>query len=98
MYKSEQQYINENLLPAHTHKQHFFGYSQEIITKISSLHTRLHPTPLKMKMDCGRSQVRSSGPATFVVKISHGIISTAIISLALIQIGQLSSTGEKMCT
>ena len=25
----------------------------------------LHPTPLKMKMDCGRSRVRSSGPATF---------------------------------
>ena len=25
----------------------------------------LHPTPLKMKMDCGWSRVRSSGPATF---------------------------------
>ena len=25
----------------------------------------LHPTPLKMKMDCGRSRVRSSGPAIF---------------------------------
>ena len=74
MYKSDQRYINENLLPAHT--RHSFGYSQEIITKISSLHSRLifrlrlirvysacqrfkkkyellHPTPLKMKMDCG---------------------------------------------
>ena len=25
----------------------------------------LHPTPLKMEMDCGRSWVRSSSPATF---------------------------------
>ena len=30
------------------------------------------------------------------VEIVHGIISMAIISLALIQIGQLSITGEKM--
>ena len=88
MYKSEQRYINEKLLPAHAHTRHFFGYSQEIITKIYSLHARLifrrrlirvcrgisvkdlknellHPTPLKMKIDCGRSRVRSSGPATF---------------------------------
>ena len=41
MYKSEQRYINEKLLPAHAHTRHFFGYSQEIITKISSLHARL---------------------------------------------------------
>ena len=68
-----------------------YNYSQEVITKISSLHSRLifrrclirvtvcvhrnfyqrlknellHPTPLKMEMDCGRLLVRSSGPATF---------------------------------
>ena len=79
-------------MPAHAKTWHFFGYSQEIITKSSSLHSRLifrrrlimaysvcsyeflskikknkllHPTPPKMKMDCGRSRVRSSGPATF---------------------------------
>ena len=28
-------------MPAHAHTRHFFGYSQEIITKISSLHFRL---------------------------------------------------------
>ena len=57
MYKSEQRYINGNLL-------------------IRNTHTRTH---------------------TFL-EIGHGIISTAIISLALIQVEQLSSTGEKMCT
>ena len=67
-------------------------HTQDIITKLSSLHSRLifrrrlirvcsvcsheflskikkhellHPTPLKMKRDCGRSRVRSSGPLTF---------------------------------
>ena len=44
MYKSEQRYINDNLLTrnarAHTHTRHVFGYSKEIITKISSLHSR----------------------------------------------------------
>ena len=79
-------------MPAHAHTRHFFGYSQEITSKSSSLQTRLifrrrliraygvcsyefltkikknellHPTALKMKMDCGRSRVRSSDPATF---------------------------------
>ena len=32
------------------------------------------------------------------VEIGHGIISTANLSLPLIQVGQLSVTGEKMCT
>ena len=45
MYKSEQRCINESLLTrnalARTHTQYFFGYSQEIINKISSLHSRL---------------------------------------------------------
>ena len=45
MYKSEQRYIYENLVTrnarASTHTRHFFDYSQEIITKISSLHSRL---------------------------------------------------------
>ena len=74
-------------MPVHAHTRHFFGYSQEIITKISSLHSRLifrrrlirvyrvwsHEFLSKiktkmnyytrMKMYCGRSQVRSSGPA-----------------------------------
>ena len=51
-----------------------------------------------MKMDYGWSRVRSSVPATLFSEDWHGIISTAIISLALIQVGQLSITGEKMCT
>ena len=32
------------------------------------------------------------------VEIGHEIISTAIISLPLIKVGQLSFTGERMCT
>ena len=32
------------------------------------------------------------------VEMGHKIISTAILSLTLIQVGQLSVTGEKMCT
>ena len=33
------------------------------------------------------------------VEIGHGIISTAVISLALIQVGLMSNaTGEKICT
>ena len=32
------------------------------------------------------------------VEVGHGIISTAILSLPLIQVGQFSVTGEKICT
>ena len=32
------------------------------------------------------------------MEIDHEIISTAILSLPLIQVGQLSFTGERMCT
>ena len=32
------------------------------------------------------------------VKIGHGIISKPILSLPLIQVGQLSVTGEMICT
>ena len=38
--------------------------SQEFLSRLKT--KILHPTPLKMKMDCGRSLVRLSGPATFV--------------------------------
>ena len=34
----------------------------------------------------------------FFLETGHEIISTAIISLPLIQVGQLSVTGERMCT
>ena len=58
----------------------------------------LQPTPLKMKMDGGRSRIRSSIQQHYFVETGHGIISTAIISLALIQVGQLSITYEKIST
>ena len=32
------------------------------------------------------------------MEIGHEIISTAIVSLLLIQVGQLSVTGERMCS
>ena len=106
-------------MPAHAYTRHFFGYSQESITKISSLHSRLifrrrligstvcvhknfyqifkknellHPTPLKMKWKWA-ADGRGFDPRVrqhSFVEIVHGIIFTAIISLALIQIGQLS--------
>ena len=44
------------------------------------------------------SRVRSCGPAKHsFVEIGHEIISTAILSLPLIQAEQLSVTGERMC-
>ena len=36
--------------------------------------------------------------ATFFVEIDHEIFSTVILSLPLIQEGQLSVSGERMCT
>ena len=43
--------------------------------------------------------MRSSGPGRHsFVEIGHEIISTAILSLPLIQVGQWSITGERMCT
>ena len=38
-----------------------------------------------------------AGSATFIV-IDHEIFSTVILSLPLIQEGQLSASGERMCT
>ena len=40
-----------------------------------------------------QSRVRSSGLATFFMEIGHEIIPLAILSLPLIQVGQLSVTG-----
>ena len=46
-----------------------------------------------------QSQVQSSSPAKHsFVEIDHEIISMAILSLPLIQVGQLSVTGVRMCT
>ena len=46
-----------------------------------------------------RSQVQSPpGPATFFVAINHGIFSVAILSHLLMQEGQLSVSGERICT
>ena len=47
---------------------------------------------------CGRSQFRSSCLATFFSRVCQEIISTAILSFLLIQEGQLSVTGKRMCT
>ena len=47
----------------------------------------------------GLSRIRSSRSATSLSwRFCHEIISTAILSLPLIPIGQLSVTGERMCT
>ena len=40
----------------------------------------------------------SPGSATYFVEIYHEIISMVILPLLLIQEGQMSSSGERMCT
>ena len=40
----------------------------------------------------------SPGPATYIVEIYHEIISMVILPLPLIQEGQMSVSGESMCT
>ena len=42
--------------------------------------------------------MQSSGSAIFFMEIGHEIISKAILSIQLIQVGQLSVTGKTMCT
>ena len=41
---------------------------------------------------------RFDPPVTFLVEIGHEIIPMAILSQLLIQVEQLSVTGERMCT
>ena len=54
---------------------------------------------MRVRLVFKRSRVRSSGPVKHAfVEIGHEIISTAILSLPLIQVGPLSVTGERMCT
>ena len=43
------------------------------------------------------SLIPASGKCSFI-EMGHDIFSTAIHSLALMQVGQLSVTGERMCT
>ena len=45
-----------------------------------------------------RSRVDLRPAKHFFVETGHEIISTAILTLPLIQVGQLSVTGERMCT
>ena len=55
-----------------------------------------------MRRPTGDQEVAGSSPAEvgniFFVEIDHEIFSTAILSLPLIQEGQLSVSGERMCT
>ena len=43
------------------------------------------------------SSILGSGNILHFVEIGHEIISTAILSLLLIQVGQLSVAGKRMC-
>ena len=53
---------------------------------------------MRVRLVFRRSRVRSSGPAKhYFVDIGDEMISTAILPLPLIQIGELSVTGERMC-
>ena len=47
---------------------------------------------------CGWLRVQSSCPQHPFMEIGHEIISMAILSIPLIQVGQLSVTGKRMCT
>ena len=113
-------------MPALAHTRHVFGYSQEIMSKISSLHSRLifrrrlirvtvcvhrnfYQRLKKMNYYTRHSlkwKWTADGPGfdprvrqhSFVAT-GHGINSTAIISLTLIQVGLLSiTTAERMCS
>ena len=54
---------------------------------------------MRVRLVIKRSWVRSPpGPATFFHEIDHEIFSTVILSLPLFQEGQLSVSGERMCT
>ena len=53
---------------------------------------------MRIHLVCGRLQVRSSLWQHSFLEIGHEIISMAICSLPLIQEGQLSVTGKRMCT
>ena len=57
-----------------------------------------HPSNALVRLVFRRSRVLSSGPASCFVEIYQEIISTVIRSQPLIQIGQLSVTGESMGT
>ena len=50
------------------------------------------------KSECKLRGEWSPNPATTLMEIDHEIISTAILSLPLIQERQLVVTGESMCT
>ena len=53
-----------------------------------------------MRRPSGDQEVAGSAPAEVgnLVEIDHEIFSTVILSLPLIQGGQLSVSGERMCT
>ena len=52
---------------------------------------------MRVRLVIRRSRVRSPpGPAT--VEINYETFSTVILSLSLVQEGQLSVSGERMCT
>ena len=54
---------------------------------------------MRIRLETRKSRVRSPPrSATFFVEIDHEIFSTVILSLPLIQEGQLSVSGERMCT
>ena len=51
-----------------------------------------------MSMICQSRSLNSSDTEVSFVEIDHEIFSTVILSLPLIQEGQLSVSGERMCT
>ena len=52
-----------------------------------------------VRLETSRSRVQPPPRlATFFVEIDHEIFSTVILSLLLIQEGQLSVSGKRMCT
>ena len=69
-----------------------FPENLTFIWSVPVARSHAHPTSIQEVV------VQSSGLATFFVEIGHEIISKAVLSLPLIQIGQLSVTGEMMCT
>ena len=72
------------------HKKRLYGFP---VCGSSNAHVNVHPT--------GDQELRirpPSGRQHSFIEINHEIFLTVILSLPLIQGGQLSVSGERMCT
>ena len=80
-----------------TDKNAFYKYKKtNVLTCVAGLGGSIE---CAVRLEIRRSRVQPPPrSAIFFVEIDHEIFSTVILSLPLIQEGQLSVSGERMCT